>query len=129
MKLQSGQLQQQLSKGLSPLYVLVGDEPLGQMECLDLIRRHARQNGIEERTVLTTDRYFDWSKIAEFGQAMSLFASLRLLEINIPNGKPGIEGSKTLQAMTDNPLPDTITVIILPTIDWRDAWLLKKMQY
>ena len=121
MKLPASQLQQQLSKGLSPLYVLVGDEPLGHMECLDAIRHCARQNGVEERTALTTDRYFDWSKIAEFGQAMSLFASLRLLEINIPNGKPGIDGSKALQALADTPLPDTIAVIILPTIDWRDA--------
>jgi DNA polymerase-3 subunit delta len=121
MKLPTSQLAQHLSKGLAPLYVLVGDEPLGQMECLDAIRQSARQNGVEERTALTTDRYFDWSKIAAFGQAMSLFASLRLLEINIPNGKPGIEGSKALQALVDTPLSETITVVILPTIDWRDA--------
>jgi DNA polymerase-3 subunit delta len=121
MKLLASQLQQHLSKGLAPLYVLVGDEPLGQMECLDAIRRSARQNGVEERTALTTDRYFDWSKIVAYGQEMSLFASLRLLEINIPNGKPGIDGSKALQALADSPMSDTITVIILPTIDWRDA--------
>ncbi|NBO11158.1 MAG: DNA polymerase III subunit delta, partial [Methylophilaceae bacterium] len=68
---------------------------------------------------------------AEFGQAMSLFASQRLLEINIPTGKPGLEGSKVLQALAASPLPDTVTVIILPKVDWRDAksaWYLALQQ-
>jgi DNA polymerase-3 subunit delta len=60
-------------------------------------------------------------QITEFGQAMSLFASQRLLEINIPTGKPGLDGSKALQALASQAVPDTITVVVLPKIDWRDA--------
>ena len=83
------QIEQHLNGGLKPLYVLTGDEPLSQRECLDAIRTKARQLGFDERTSLTVDRYFNWAQVAEFGQAMSLFASQRLLEINIPTGKPG----------------------------------------
>ena len=125
------QIEQHLNGGLKPLYVLTGDEPLSQRECLDAIRTKARQLGFDERTSLTVDRYFNWAQVAEFGQEMSLFASQRLLEINIPTGKPGLEGSKVLQALAASPLPDTVTVIILPKVDWRDAksaWYLALQQ-
>ena len=125
------QIEQHLNGGLKPLYVLTGDEPLSQRECLDAIRAKARQLGFDERTSLTVDRYFNWAQVDEFGQAMSLFASQRLLEINIPTGKPGLEGSNVLQALAASPLPDTVTVIILPKVDWRDAksaWYLALQQ-
>lgn len=121
MNLSPQQIEQHLASGLKPLYVLTGDEPLSQRECLDAIRAQARKQGFDERTSLTVDRYFNWGQIAEFGQAMSLFASQRLLEINIPTGKPGLDGSKALQALASEPLPDTVAVVILPKIDWRDA--------
>jgi len=41
MQLAPAQLQQHLSKTLSPVYVLLGDEPLGQSEYLDAIRQAA----------------------------------------------------------------------------------------
>ncbi len=121
MNLAPQQLSQHLSSGLKPLYVFMGDEPLSQRECLDAIRAKARELGFDERTSLTSDRYFNWAQIAAFGQAMSLFASQRLLEINIPTGKPGLDGSKALQALAEEALPDTVCVVILPAIDWRDA--------
>lgn len=121
MNLAPQQIEQHLNSGLKPLYVLTGDEPLSQRECLDAIRAQARKQGFDERTSLKVDRYFNWGQIAEFGQAMSLFASQRLLEINIPTGKPGLDGSKALQALAAAPLPDTVTVIVLPKVDWRDA--------
>jgi DNA polymerase-3 subunit delta len=131
MNLAPQQLAQHLNSGLKPLYVLTGDEPLSQRECLDAIRSKARGLGFDERTSLTADRYFNWAQITEFGQAMSLFSNQRLLEIHIPTGKPGLEGSKVLQALASEAVPDTVTVIILPKIDWRDAksaWYLALQQ-
>jgi len=125
MRLQPQQLKQHLEQGLKPLYVLTGDEPLAQRECLDELRQAARDCGVDERASLTVDRYFNWQQISAFGQSISLFASQRLLEINIPSGKPGVEGSKTLQALTAKPIEDTVVIIILPKIDWKDqksAW-------
>jgi DNA polymerase-3 subunit delta len=131
MNLTPQQINQHLSNGLKPLYVLTGDEPLSQRECLDAIRTKAREQGIDERTSFNIDRYFNWTQIAEFGQAMSLFASQRLLEINIPSGKPGLDGSKALQALATESLPDTVTVVTLPAVDWRDtksAWYIALQQ-
>jgi len=127
MRLPPQQLPQHLAQGLKPLYVLAGDEPLAQRESLDAIRATARKLGFDERTSLIVERNFNWQQITAFGQSISLFASLRLLEINIPSGKPGIDGSKALQALAERPLQDTVVVIILPKIDWRDqksAWYM-----
>lgn len=128
MQLQPSQLKQHLTKGLSPLYVLVGDEPLGQRECLDLLRQAARQDGAEERASYVVDRSFNWQTIQQFGQALSLFSSKRILEVAIPNGKPGVEGGKALVALAENPIPDTTTIIILPTLTWetkKSVWFSK----
>lgn len=125
MRLPVKQLERHLEQGLQPCYVLTGDEPLSKRECLDAIRITAREQGFSERTSLTVDRYFNWQQITAFGQSSSLFASRRILEINIPTGKPGTDGGKVLQELADNPLMDTLTIIILPKIDWRDqksAW-------
>lgn len=116
MQLVQAQLQQHLNKTLSPIYVLMGDEPLGQSECLDAIRQAARKDGAEERTNFIIERNFNWQSIQQFGQALSLFASKRMLEISIPNGKPGVEGGKALAALAENIIPDTTTIIILPTL-------------
>ncbi len=116
MQLAQAQLQQHLNKTLSPIYVLMGDEPLGQSECLDAIRQAARKDGAEERTNFIIERNFNWQSIQQFGQALSLFASKRMLEISIPNGKPGVEGGKALAALAENIIPDNTTIIILPTL-------------
>lgn len=117
MQLAPAQLKHHLANTLASVYVLTGDEPLGKTECLDAIRRAARQAGAEERTSFIVERNFNWQSIQQFGQALSLFASKRILEIAIPNGKPGVDGGKMLAELTEHPIPDTTTVIILPTLE------------
>ncbi len=125
MRLQAHQLSQHLQQELKSLYVLAGDEPLAQRESLDAIRAAARLSGVDERASLTVERNFNWQQIAAYGQSISLFASRRLLELHIPSGKPGLDGSKALQALAAQPLQDTVVIVILPKVDWRDqksAW-------
>lgn len=120
MRLTQAQLEPHLKQGLQPIYVLVGDEPLAQRECLDAIRVAATTQGFDERTSLIVERSFNWQQVQNFGQSISLFSSRRLLELNIPSGKPGVEGAKALQALATKTLPDTSVIIILPTLE-RDA--------
>ena len=120
MQLAPAHLEKHLTQSLKPLYILVGDEPLAQRESLDAIRAAARAQGYDERTTLTVERYFNWQQIQSYGQSISLFASQRLLEINIPSGKPGVDGGKALQALANKAIPDTCVVIILPKLE-RDA--------
>ncbi len=117
MQLAPAQLSAHLKQGLQALYVLVGDEPLAHRECLDAIRQAARLQGFDERNSLLVERAFNWQQIASYGAALSLFASRRLLEISVPNGKPGVEGSKALQALANEALIDTTVLIILPKLE------------
>ncbi len=117
MRLAQAQLANHLKQGLQALYVLVGDEPLAQRESLDAIRAAARAQGFDERNSLMVERYFNWQQIQSYGQSISLFASRRLLEINIPSGKPGIDGGKALQALANKAISDTCVVIILPKLE------------
>ncbi|MGQ0442247.1 MAG: DNA polymerase III subunit delta [Methylophilaceae bacterium] len=114
----SQHLEKQLEQAdLAPLYVLIGDEPLSQSECLDAIRPAARQTGATERCSFVAERNFDWQAIQQFGQALSLFSSKRILEIHIPNGKPGVDGSKALLELAQNTIPDTVTMVVLPSLE------------
>ena len=116
-RLEQTQLKQNLSNKLSPMYVLVGDEPLAQSECLDAIRQAARKAGADERSSFIVERNFNWQQISQFSQSLSLFSSKRILEINIPSGKPGVEGGKALSDVVLNAIPDTTTIIVLPALE------------
>lgn len=124
MKVAAEQLAQHLERGLRPLYVVTGDEPLGVMESIDAIRAAARRQGHSEREVFHAERGFDWQRLKASSQSLSLFSSLRLVEIHIPSGKPGNDGSKALQDYAADLPPDTMTLVTLPRIDKRDqgAW-------
>ncbi|MFM9913327.1 MAG: DNA polymerase III subunit delta [Methylophilaceae bacterium] len=127
MRITQEQLGTHLTQAPRALYVVTGDEPLGVMESTDAIRAAARSQGYSERETFTVDRYFNWQKLKASSQSLSLFASLRIVEINIPSGKPGVEGSKVLQEYAADLPQDTLTLLILPRIEKRDqgVWLQK----
>ena len=90
----AGQLQQQLL----PVYLISGDEPLLVQECCDQVRGAARNAGCTDREVIDASAPgFKWDEIIASAAAMSLFADRKLVELRIPSGKPGAEGSKALQ--------------------------------
>ena len=120
MQLAAAQLSQQLQRGLRSLYTLYGDEPLLQQEAADLIRATAHAQGFTERTVHTVSGLrFDWGEVLSGGSSLSLFADRQLLEVRIPSGKPGKEGSVALQqlaqSMQDN--DHTLVLVLLPHLD------------
>ena len=101
MQLRLDQLSAHLSKGagaLKPVYTLYGDEPLLAQEAGDAIRTAARAAGFTERQVHTVSgAHFDWSGLLSAASEMSLFGDKQIIEIRIPSGKPGKEGSQALQ--------------------------------
>jgi DNA polymerase-3 subunit delta len=96
-----------------------GDETLLGLEASDRVRARARAEGHTERTVLTADTGFKWSELAFASNSQSLFATRRILELRIPTGKPGVDGSEVLQRYCEGLPPDTITLISLPGLEWR----------
>ena len=118
MQIRADQLKAQLSKGLRPLYTVWGDEPLLAQEAGDSIRAAARAAGCTERQVHTVaGAHFDWSGLLGASRAMSLFAERQLIEIRIPSGKPGKDGSEAIQRYCQSLSDDVVTLVQLPKLD------------
>jgi DNA polymerase-3 subunit delta len=113
------QLASHLAKGLAPIYLVAGEEPLIIEEALGELRRAARQAGFSEREVLQVDAQFDWQRLFEARDNLSLFAQRRLIELRLPGSKPGNEGSRALQAYAKDPPPDTLLVVITDRLEAR----------
>ena len=85
-----------------------------------MFRRHPRnrkKKWCRRTQQLYCERNFNWQQIQQFSQTLSLFSSLRILEIHIPSGKPGVDGGKALTELAANPIPDTTTIIVLPALE------------
>ena len=120
MQLAASQLAQHLQQGLRSLYTVHGDEPLLVQEAADAIRAAARALGYCERTVHTVaGAHFDWSEVLAAGGSLSLFADKQIVEIRIPSGKPGKEGSPALQQLAQGAQGNdsTLTIVLLPRLD------------
>ncbi|WP_313084526.1 DNA polymerase III subunit delta [Pulveribacter sp.] len=120
MQLALPQLAAHLAKSVQPLYVLHGDEPLLQQEALDAIRAAARAAGYTERSSFTVaGAHFDWSAVLAAGGSLSLFADRQIVEIRIPTGKPGKDGSNALQQIAEAARGNdaVLTVVTLPRLD------------
>lgn len=117
MRINPQQLQQNLNKGLAPVYIISGDEPLLVQECCDQIRAAARKSGFEERELLHAEHNFDWGLLLASAGNMSLFAQKKLIEVRAPGGKPGDKGSKALQEFAALSSQDLVLLLILPKLD------------
>jgi DNA polymerase-3 subunit delta len=126
VQLKPEQLEAQLARGLRPLYTIHGDEPLLAQEAADAIRAAARAAGYTERKVFNVSgAHFDWSGVLGAAQAMNLFADRQLIEIRIPSGKPGKDGSDALQRYCEVLPQDVLTLVQLPRLDFQQlkaAW-------
>ena len=120
MQLAPAQLAAHLAKRVAPLYVIHGDEPLLAQEAADAIRAAARTQGYTERSAYTVaGAHFDWSAVLAAGGSLSLFADRQIVEIRIPSGKPGKDGSAALQQIAEAAQGNdfTLTLVMLPRLD------------
>jgi len=117
MRIKAEQLPQHLQNQLAPLYTIFGNEPLLVIEAADLIRKCTRQQGFSEHEIFTVDHHFRWPDILNAGGNLSLFGDRKIIDIRIPSGKPGREGSKTIESYCLALPQDTVTLITLPKMD------------
>jgi DNA polymerase III subunit delta len=120
VQLAAGQLSNHFAKGLRSLYTLHGDETLLVQEAADAIRAEARKQGFTERSSFTVaGAHFDWGEVLAAAGSMSLFADKQIIEIRIPSGKPGKDGSVQLQQLAAQAAGNdgTLTLVMLPKLD------------
>jgi DNA polymerase III subunit delta len=101
---------------LAPAYLIAGAEHLLVIEAADALRARTKALGYVEREVLDVETGFDWNRLADAGRALSLFASRRLIDLRVPSGRPGREGSAAIAAWCAAPPPDTI--LLVTCNDW-----------
>lgn len=117
MNVRLEQLASQLQQGLKAVYIVSGDEPLQVQEACQLIRDAAKAAHFSERQVFSVEATFKWDEFLAAGSELSLFASQKIIELRLPNGKPGTEGSKALLAYTDSPSENNLLLISTCKLD------------
>ena len=117
MQLRPEDLGAHLARGVAPLYVVHGDEPLLALEAGDAIRAAARAAGSAEREVLVVEPGFKWDAFLAANANLGLFGERKLVDLRIPTGKPGVEGAKALERYATAPNPDHVTLVTLPRLD------------
>lgn len=116
MKTTPAQLPQLLKKGLAPVYLVSGDEPLLVQESCDLVRQAAKAAGFHDRLTFHADHQLDWNTVAEEFSAMSLFAEKRRIEVHLPTGKLG-DGRSILEQVLQEPPEDIVLLLISARLD------------
>ena len=116
MQLKPAQLDTHLAQNLAYCYLISGDEPLLVQECADAIRRAARAGGCTERQRLHISSKDDWLELGHAAGSLSLFAERKLIEVQLPSGKPGTEGSKAIQEYLASS-PDDVLLMVSGRID------------
>ncbi len=117
MKIKVEQIEQTINKQRHPLYIISGDETLLIQEACDRIRKILPTKGIEERLRFVVDAQFDWQEVLQENQALSLFSSQRLFDIQID--KLSEKHTKALTQLGTELNNDNIILLCLPKLDAR----------
>lgn len=125
-KINPDQLETALKRGLLPVYLVSGDEPLLVQEASDRIRAAARGADFNDRELYHVDPGFDWGQISMSVNSMGLFAERKLLELRMRSAKPGDAGVDVLKRWCSAPTDDRILLLITPKLDrntQKSAWV------
>jgi DNA polymerase-3 subunit delta len=117
VKIQANQLSSHLDNNLAPCYLVTGDEHLLVAEALDSIRQAAREKGFTARESHVATQWFDWAALAASSSNLSLFAEQRLVELRLPTGKPGRDGSKAIAELVEQLGTDLMLIVSAPKLD------------
>lgn len=125
MQVQVERLEERLAKRLDALYFISGEEPLQLAEASAAVRRHARAGGVAERLVFDAELGIDWQALAGEANALSLFASRRLIEIRLGERKPDKAGQAGLAQLAERPPADDVVLVTAGKLDGatrKSAW-------
>jgi len=117
MWLKAEQLPSALARNLAPIYLVSGDEPLQLGEAADAIRLAAKKAGYENRELFTVDAHFSWLDFLQAADSISIFSDKKIIDLRLPSGKPGMEGSKALVKYCDRLPEDTLLLITAGKLD------------
>jgi len=117
LRIDSKTLPDRLKREFAQSWLVFGTELLLVEEAADAVRKRAQTEGVEERLRYIVETGFDWAELGTVSNTGSLFATRRLIELRIPNGKPGKAGEQWISDWFANPSPDDSLLIIAGKIE------------
>lgn len=105
---------------LSPLWIIISEEPLLALEAGDALRSAAKDLGYSERVVLAMSSVSDWSPLIDAVSSVSLFDDKKIIELRFLSSGPGVKGAKVLAQFAElvPQIDSTVTVIHLTQADY-----------
>lgn len=100
---------------------MTGDEHLLVNEALDVIRAAARDKGFTSRELHVAGTGFDWAGLAAGSSNLSLFAERRIVELQLPTGKPGRTGSQAIVDLVAQASDELLIIVSGPKLDKSNA--------
>ena len=101
MRIYHSKLNQQLAQNLLPVWLIFGDEPWQKNDALDRIKQTAKSQGFDELIRFSKDDKFDFQQIQDEYQSLSLFSSLRIIEVDLGKGKLDEASGKVLIGLSE----------------------------
>ncbi|MFY8298278.1 DNA polymerase III subunit delta [Pseudoalteromonas sp. SS15] len=111
MRCYANQLPDTLRKGLAPFYLVLGEEPFQEAQCVQQIKQAAKQQGFDEVIKFSLLPGFDWQELLAQYNSMSLFSARTLIEFDLNQQKPGTAGSDAFKQLTAQPNPDVVLIV------------------
>ncbi|USD64657.1 DNA polymerase III subunit delta [Vibrio sp. SCSIO 43136] len=112
MRVYADKLGEQLARQLQAVYVLTGAELLLLQESRQAIIKKAQSEGFDERHHFTLDAQLDWNQVFDCTQALSLFSSRQIIELEIGESGLPAGATKELQALSESLHADIVLILI-----------------
>lgn len=117
MKIKAEQLTKHYQNQAQAIYIIHGEEPLLTQECCDSLRALSKEQGFTERDIIHVGPQFNGDELYASNQDASLFGDRKVIELRMPNGKPGTKGAKAIIDYCENPNPDNLLIISCGKLD------------
>ena len=117
MQLKPEQLAQHMERGLRPVYLIASAEPLLLMEAADQLRAFAKQQGYLEREVFDISTGVDAMDVRYAAQSMGLFASQKIIELRMKEGKLDKDLTEFVLSFCEQPTDGVLLILSCP--EWK----------
>jgi len=117
MKIYHNQLANTLQQKQHPVWLVFGDEPWQKNNAIAQIKQHYGQQGFSDVQRFAIDDKFDWELLLGEFQALSLFANLRIFELDFIQTKLNERGQKALLSLAEQLNDDTIVICFGDKLD------------
>lgn len=110
-KIYHSQLHQTLTQSSWPVWLVFGDEPWQKQNSLIAIKQQLQQQGFSELIRFTVDDKFDWQLVLQEYQSLSLFASQRVIELELMSVKLNDVATKSIEQICQQLQQDVVILI------------------